>query len=66
MSELRVLDPKHGPEHAAHEMVIELVRAQTFEVKHSVAMNKAYGENLADAVIAAHKKLTEYYQTLAK
>ncbi|TNH19988.1 hypothetical protein [Halomonas sp. BL6] len=66
MSELRVLDPKHSPEHAAHEVVVELIRAQNLELKYSAAMDEKYGESLAEAVIAAHKKLTEYYQTLAQ
>lgn len=65
MSEQRVLDPRHGAVYAAHEMVIELVKSGVLEMKTNPGTGTRQGETAAESVIAAHKKLVEYYETLS-
>ena len=65
MSEQRVVSPKGQPERAAQEVVLALCGTGAFDLGGEYkAISTGDGEALADAIIAAHKKLTAYYKEL--
>lgn len=65
MSDLRLINPKGHPERAAQEVVVALCETGAFGIgtEHK-AMGAEDGEAIAQAIIATHEKLTEYYRGL--
>ncbi|GHC17458.1 hypothetical protein GCM10010082_05800 [Kushneria pakistanensis] len=59
MSEKRTTDPRHSPDAAAHEIVLELCKAGVFGVVHTDR-----GDELGKAVVLAHEQITAYYKSL--
>ncbi len=58
-------NPRSYPEQAAHDIVLELCGSGAFaSVNGKPATSKEDGERLAEAVVAAHKRLTEHYRGL--
>lgn len=65
MAERKIFDPVHAPEEAAQEVLLELCQAGTFGFDNGgKAATEDEGARVADAAIAFHRKLTEYYKGL--
>lgn len=56
--------PKRSPTQAAHEAVLELVKASGSDLFKSKGISAESGKNAADFLVAFHKTLTEHYKTL--
>ncbi len=59
-----VASPKRTPVQAAHEVVLELVKASGPELFRVSGVSEAGGKKSGDFLIALHKTLTDYYKTL--
>jgi hypothetical protein len=61
----RLKDPVYSPEEAAHEVIVELCKAQVFGYgPETQTTGRESGAEIAEAIIGVHEKLTEYYKTL--
>ncbi|WP_438767942.1 hypothetical protein [Kushneria sp. TE3] len=59
------INPMADPERAAQEVILELCKSGTFGVNGDhKAFGARSGEELGDAIVEAHKKLTEHYKSL--
>lgn len=64
MSDSNSNNPVTSPEHAAHEVILELCRSGVFEQKAISASGSSHGKVLAESIIRVHKDLTSHYKSL--
>ena len=66
MSNSASINPVNSPEHAAHEAILELCRSGAFDqTKVSSSYGSSYGKVVSEAIITAHKELTQHYKSLS-
>lgn len=56
--------PKRAPTQAAHEAVLELIKASGSDLFKSKGVSSDAGKSAAEFLIEFHKTLTDYYRTL--
>ncbi len=61
-----VTNPKTSPETAAQEIVLTMIKSGLISSAGQLRSDVEHASLKTDAIIAAHKKLTTYYQSLKK
>lgn len=64
MSEVKFLSPMEFPEDAAQEILLAIVKSGSFVINQPTSEHA--GSSAAEALIALHRALTEYYRLLEK
>lgn len=59
------ITPRNNTAHAAQQAVLKLIESSGSDLFKQSGVSPEGGEKAADFLIAFHKKLTDYYKTLA-
>ena len=66
MSDNKIVSPKDWPATAAQQVVLAMIENGLISTSYSYSSAKVEADSKADIVIIAHKKITEYFQSLSK